>query len=456
MFETKGKYTLQVIRNPADNHRNAPMPQLLAQEKELLEKRNIRNNLTSRYVLCVSFCALILFVVVTFQSIWTLEYQQLEQDQALQYKRRTRIPSYNQVNSRSRTQAPLSAVPSQRHTYESCVQNLHALIESEGTGDNSTHASKYFKARKSGKQQILPEFNTEPNEAGGVIVFWHLAKTGGTTVRKQCATVPGVDYMMLIKPQDFYGGARRSADRLIPPSAATTHKEYKEEPMTVDKYNHSKSHTLFVELHGMGAPTVLEMEEHLRTWRELSQQYGTPLFVFTLLREPVAYSFSFFNFFNQHATHQPTAFDLVRSSFSRQCHDLIAPSKGGHATTASCGKLYHKLFQWFDWVGTTESMSSHTLPLLKHLLRHKDAQARFATNATSSWLLPTNNSNKKYYNVASDNNNEFALSRDNLSVDQLEQIRRRTCLDRALWERAQQDFTMDMWQNDIAVAGAGA
>jgi len=101
-------------------------------------------------------------------------------------------------------------------------------------------------------------------------------------------------------------------------------------------------------------------------------------------------------------------------------------------------------------------MSSHTLPLLKHLLRHKDAQARFATNATSSWLLPTNNSNKKYYNVASDNNNEFALSRDNLSVDQLEQIRRRTCLDRALWERAQQDFTMDMWQNDIAVAGAGA
>ena len=74
--------------------------------------------------------------------------------------------------------------------YELCLEGLHGMIQRQDT-DFTT-------------KRTLPNFNREADKekGGAVIVFWHVAKTGGTTVRKQCGSLPGVDYMMQVQVED--------------------------------------------------------------------------------------------------------------------------------------------------------------------------------------------------------------------------------------------------------------
>mgnify|MGYP005853700409 CR=1 FL=1 len=62
--------------------------------------------------------------------------------------------------------------------------------------------------------------------------------------------------MMLLSPDDYEGGAHEISRRLTPTWDTG-----------LDQYNHSHNHTLFAELHGLWAPTVLDMESHLQRWR---------------------------------------------------------------------------------------------------------------------------------------------------------------------------------------------
>lgn len=387
----------------------------------------------------VTTCSLLLivFAAASLRILSTLElHQQHQQEQ------QTRAAALATTRMPTKKHIKKGTLRNSGGRLSSCLEGLHDMIQLKETHWTTKRPLPLFRS---------PEDSQE--KGGGVIIFWHLAKTGGTSVRKQCATLPGVDYMMLVTPQDYEGGAQTIADRLTPPrslanSGDTLETEmYQTETENVDKHNHSRSHTLFVELHGMNSPTVLGMESHLQQWRQLSEQHGTPLFIFTILREPVSYSISFFNFFHQQVTEQPSEFDLMRNSFNRQCHTLAAPP--GQSRTA-CAQLYHKFYQYFDWVGTTESLTTATLPLLQHLLRHKESQTRFATNATSSWLLPSSK-DQNTYNVAT--KNKFAFRQNMLSTDTMLKIHEHTCLDRGLWERAQMDFSLDMWEDDIAVVG---
>ena len=335
---------------------------------------------------------------------------------------------------------PLSVprwIRSRQERISTCKEGLNNAID-EHLDDALIHWTN--------RDKPLPEFKPQGNKGGGVIIFWHLAKTGGTTLRKQCATLPGVDYMMLVRPEDYHEGAKCISDRLTPPLTPV-------DP-TPDEFNHSRDHTMFVEMHGIvNAPTVLDMEAHLREWRRLSQEHGTPLFVFTILREPMAYSLSYFNFFHQKITHQPTQKELQRTSFNRQCNALAAhPGQ----TETTCAQLYGKFYEWFDWVGTTERISQETLPLLQHLLRHKDAQNRFMSpeepTEAELWLLPSN-TNKTHYNVAE--RQQFSFHLESLSQETIEVIHDNTCLDQGLWERAQQDFTLDMWKDQAEIMLGG-
>ncbi|CAB9505268.1 expressed unknown protein [Seminavis robusta] len=311
---------------------------------------------------------------------------------------------------------------------QKCTNDFHGLIDEQELDWS--------------RKRTLPDFQVRNDDkGGGVIVFWHVAKTGGTTVRKQCASLPGVDYAMLLTPEDYKAGSLMIADRLTP--------SWNTE---LDAFNHSRSHTLFVELHGMHSLTVLEMESRLRHWRDLSQKHGTPLFVFTLLREPTEYSLSFFNFFHdQKLEGGPTQLELQRASFNRQCRTLAAyPTHNKRV----CALLYRKLHQLFDWVGTTERLTEETLPLLQHLLRFKPAQQRFAaessflgpSTAKHNFLLPSSDKRNKY-NVAVPDIN--TLERDALTQETVRVLGEKTCLDRGLWERAQQDYTLDMWDDII-------
>jgi hypothetical protein len=302
---------------------------------------------------------------------------------------------------------------------DKCTKDLHELIDEKDL-DWPTN-------------RPLPEFKDNGKRGGGVIVFWHLAKTGGTSVRKRCATLPGVDYLLLVKPEDYYRGTDIIADYLIP----------RQELDSVDAFDHRHNHTLFVELHGMNAPTVLDLQDQMKYWRTLSEKHNTPLFIFTLLREPVAYSVSYFNFFHQNVTEMPSDKDLEKVSFNRQCHTLAA-SPGYNARI--CALLYKKLNILFDWVGTTEKMSEETLPLLQHLLRFKPAQEKFVDDNATSFLLPTSSQRKRYNEAVP---RKFSIDRESISPATIQGIRDRTCLDRGLWERARKDYTLDIFEDNI-------
>ena len=321
--------------------------------------------------------------------------------------------------SLSRRRSNLQWPPPQKRA-TACTDDLHSLIDQQELDWT--------------QKRSLPEFLVrDDDKGGGVIVFWHLAKTGGTTVRKQCASLPGVDYLLLLSPSDYYGGSQLIEDRLTP--SANTEE--------IDAYNHSRKHTLFVELHGvLSPPTVLEMESRVERWRSLSRQHGTPLFIFTIFREPTSHSLSFYNFFHKDLSYAPLQGDLSRKAFNRQCHTLAAP---GHNKNV-CAMLYNKLYQLFDWVGITERLTKETLPLLQHLLRYKQAQQKFASIHEESFVLPTNLS-RTHYNEAIVGKN--TIHREELSSETLQTLKEKTCLDRGLWERVQREYTLEIFRDSI-------
>lgn len=270
------------------------------------------------------------------------------------------------------------------------------------------------------------------NETSLLIVY-HFCSSGGTTVRKQFTNLPDVDYLLVVKPEDYEKGAERIAKRLTPTWNTK-----------IDKFRHSHNHTMFAEFHGFYAPTILEMESHVQNWRHLSKKHNTSFFLFTVLREPTAHSISHFNFFHKKLPEMPQERRLRFTIINRQCQTLASLKRQDPLV---CAKLYDKFLQYFDWVGTTENMTNETLPLLHYLLRHKGPPVSTVKNSADDSVSNISAVIRSYYNVAEQTNISF--HRDTLSTYTLDYIRNKTCLDRGLWERAQKDYTLELFIEDI-------
>ena len=186
-----------------------------------------------------------------------------------------------------------------------------------------------------------------------------------------------------------------------------------------------------------------------------------PLFVFTLLREPTSHAISYFNFFHQTLESKPEEVRLRSLVFNRQCHTLASTVGKGRRRPHICATLYDKFLELFDWVGTTEHLTEETMPLLQHLLRFKTTEEEKGNetsknNSEKQWPPPpppvsqfhsTVTNNESHYNVAV--SSHVSLHRDTLSSYTLEYIQNKTCLDRGLWERVQQDYTLDLFSDYI-------
>ena len=160
----------------------------------------------------------------------------------------------------------------------------------------------------------------------GVVLFWHVAKTGGTTMKGYFAQVPGVTVYPTLKPGDFDRAAEKIERILMNPNT---------------------NQFLFVEFHGKGFPTD-SIDSHLLRWRKLSEAHDVPLFVFTLFREPVSYAVSFFNFFNVLPKGSEKTEEAFKSTVqNRQCQTLARRK----ASPQVCANLYKTVLKYFDWVG---------------------------------------------------------------------------------------------------------
>lgn len=271
---------------------------------------------------------------------------------------------------------------------------------------------------------VLPKFDDQSGgvagSVGGVVLFYHVAKTGGSTIRSLFKTIernnPGeykymrslnrlwqhesnsprirkapTEYSSSCVPQGFLNGTMRSLDQAIEESILGT----KTNAIDDNAHNKNNKKTLLLEIHG-GPPGMDLLTSRIAKWRELSKAHGTPFFAFTLIREPTSYSISYFKFFYvdclreklpfcERADYNATEKGLLEATVpNRQCFlfkhlSSIAgmdPSFYDQCsvTEEDCRNTYAALKESMDWIGTTEGLSTETIPLLLHTLFADDSK----------------------------------------------------------------------------------
>jgi hypothetical protein len=102
--------------------------------------------------------------------------------------------------------------------------------------------------------------------------------------------------------------------------------------------------------------------------------------------------------------------------------------------------VYDLLLQDMDWIGTTETMSEETVPLLTYMLSRNLTLAQTPVGHT--------------YNVMSATKNASSiLKRSSLHPATVDYIRSMSYLDQENYNRAERDFTLEMWdiEDDVHI-----
>jgi hypothetical protein len=204
---------------------------------------------------------------------------------------------------------------------------------------------------------------------------------------------------------------------------------------------------LFLELHGV-LPSLFALHASYAKWRTLAERFNSTFFSFALVREPISYTVSYFNFYVaepcsfpvcKNALMKPTEENLESTLlFNHQCQlfarehwELFGTWQEMFerpVTAAECEAVYQLVLSDMDWVGTTKAMSTETLPLLTQM---------FANNAKAGNKMPQINKSWKPNH----------LTVDALQPETVERIRSMNVYDQAIYEAVQRDFPVDMWED---------
>lgn len=195
-----------------------------------------------------------------------------------------------------------------------------------------------------------------------------ICQTGGTTIRRNLEKVERVKYIFAKNFSTYY-----ETSPLV--------------EQTIIQHGRGNNNTvLFYEIHATTAPSFYKLRGKLKRWRTTAKRNNVPVFFFSLIREPVAYSFSHFNFF--HIQERNPSFErcnatetnfIRKSVFNPQCQFLYRgePSLRGQNTNARynftvhehiCHVIQNDMVELMDWIGSTEYLSIETIPLLSKLL----------------------------------------------------------------------------------------
>lgn len=269
---------------------------------------------------------------------------------------------------------------------------------------------------------LLPDFTN-----GGIIVFYHIYKTGGSTVGKMLHEMAKEDLAQFPKAKSNTGfegfkDAQWSPSRLFFTMIRKSIDWEDDCLATLDlAENHKK--LVLLELHieypAPNFPSLVELSPILDKWRAEADRRGVGFFAFTQVREPVAHALSFFNFFHvgnspkgrppptlrDHDYWNPfrplpkTQENFLHSYFAndRQCrmlnsdpqatigapYDIVWKQKALSEEEVAeslrpcrVDKVRDTFFNSLDWVGTTENLQNETLPLLTQLVLNDPSVGR--------------------------------------------------------------------------------
>jgi hypothetical protein len=311
------------------------------------------------------------------------------------------------------------------------ILTLHTLVVDDLTMSTSIISPLFSSEIKRDGPVAVKSKRFPLFEDGGVVVFLHIAKTGGTSIRKNFGNFSHIDFKTLYT-MDQWKEASDTADRIL-----------------TRKVSADKRRILFLEPHGMRAMGMPTLHQYLRRWKRFSNLHNTSFFAFTLVREPVSYAVSYFNFFNAKPcsiakcpwklysasdenllkTNRP---DMQCMLLARDHWDIFMNDVHPEQVDKDeCDDVYQTIRKEMDWVGTTDEMSAETIPLLTRML---------APNQTHTFDV---------FNVikATKPGSKIILSPEALQPDTIESLRITSSNDQAIYEAVKRDFTLDIWEN---------
>jgi hypothetical protein len=276
----------------------------------------------------------------------------------------------------------------------------------------------------------LPMFN----ETGGLIVFLHIAKTGGSTIRQGLKPFPNVDVKRVFDEEQLNLMKDKIDWYLSSNNNKTTNMSGMEK-------------VLLLELHGnRGEPiTIFQLHSYIQSWKARATAYNKKIFIFTLFREPASFHVSYFTFFKHPLCRKlwcdrpvlpQTERNLMRSMIpNHQCQYLARKfnkkeNRMVPVTRQECESVYTLLKADVDWIGTMETMHVTTLPLL-------------------AFIVSGNNKLAHNFTVVNQQNKLAKLQLNDISSVAQEQIRNASMIDRYLYDSTIREYSLDMWQNYV-------
>ena len=278
----------------------------------------------------------------------------------------------------------------------------------------------------------LPMFNV----TGGLIIFIHIAKTGGSSIREGFRKIPNINVKRIMNEAQL-NAKREKIDWYV---SSNNNKS---------NISSGREKVLLLEIHGHhGEPmSIFQIHPYIQYWKEQAVKNKKHIFVFTLFREPAAFHLSYFTFF-RHPNCQElwcdrpvlpqTETHLIQSMIpNHQCQYLArtfnkttwdSSSVVTPVKESECESVQTLLLQDVDWIGTTDSLSKTTLPLLMYIVV---GNASFAKDFT---IVNRQNVKKK-------------LQLHDVSSTAIQHLRQKSNLDAHFYELAHREYTLDMWRN---------
>eukprot|EP00536_Pseudo-nitzschia_multiseries_P001055 jgi/Psemu1/180019/e_gw1.13.82.1 len=297
----------------------------------------------------------------------------------------------------------------------------------------------------------LPDFSN-----GGLIVFYHVYKTGGSTVGKLLHELAQEDQKSHafaqmakryenVKPvnnknndkivknisENIYEHAKASPSRLFFTMIRKNIDWFKDCVSTVNLAATNKKLVL-LELHvedpAPDFPSLVDLGPKIEQWRALADQRGVEFFAFTLVREPVAHALSFFNFFHCRMLGSDPQSTFAAPKYLVWNTELVTEEQIKKSNEpCHIDEVHDTLFHSMDWVGTTEGLQNETLPLLTQLVLNDPSVGR---------------ENAPFKVFDKNPNGNVGMKKHDLSPKTLSKILEQTELDRGLYADVVRSFRL--------------